>query len=177
MGEFAPINALGGGFIPIRAHHAVNANALAPVESSSGGRGAQARMDADPQSVRLAGRGSGREQAETESGPAYRERPEIDDFTLIGPSPAFQANVLELERDLRRAIERLESERSRAEAEAALKIERAEAQVEAAEDAKASAEIATPAPAPAPDVPKAAEPQVAAPTEAETPEPPETTDA
>ena len=83
----------------------------------------------------------------------------------------------EVRADLARAIERLESERSRAEAEAALKIERAEAQVEAAEDAKASAEIATPAPAPAPDVPKAPEPQVAAPTEADTPEPPETTDA
>ncbi len=168
MGEFAPIHALGGGVIPIRAHHAVSVNALAPVESSSGGRGAQARMDADPQTVRLAGRASGRDGGEPESGPAYRERPEIDDFTLIGPSPAFQANVLELERDLRRAIERLESERSRAEAEAALKIEKAEAQVEAAEDAKADAEIATRAlDTAAPAAPVPAEAEIA------TPEPPE----
>lgn len=149
MDALAPIQSLGAGVIPIRAQAGVSAVALTPVEASSSGRGPQARMDTDPQNagrIQLRDRrdgDSGGNGTGSDTGIAYREdRQRIDDSTLIGPSPAFQANVLELERDLRRAIERLESERSRAEAEAAFKVEKAEAAVEDAEDAKQSAETA-----------------------------------
>ncbi|WP_172296748.1 hypothetical protein [Pseudoruegeria sp. HB172150] len=184
MGEFAPIQqTLGGGVLPIRAHTEAIAPVLAPVESTSGGRGPQARMDtATPPLARP----STRERGESDTAARMPERPKIDEFTLIGPSPAFQANVLELERDLQRAIERLEAERSRVEAEAAIKIERAEARADAAETARDTAESkarkpekpvapvqATPAVPEAPEPPKEA---VAA-TEAPPPEPVEATEA
>ncbi len=143
MGELAPLPALGGGVIPIRGP-VVTGAVLVPIENSSKGQGAQARMDTAPQAQRVPQRARG----EADETPRADNAQRIDDSTLLGPSPAFQANVLELERDLRRAIERLESERSRAEAEVAFKVEKAQADVEAAKDAKQSAETEAAAPVP-----------------------------
>ncbi|MDF0599563.1 hypothetical protein P1J78_02355 [Psychromarinibacter sp. C21-152] len=163
MDALAPIPQLGAGVIPIRAQADAGAVALTPVEASAGGRGPQARMDTAPQSTgRIPVRD--RRDGDGDSGPAYRDRPKIDDNTLLGPSPAFQANILELERDLRRAIERLEGERSRAEAEAAIKVEKAEAALERAEMARQSAEAAVSADLP--DAPEA--PEKTTPTTPET---------
>lgn len=134
MIDMAPIPALGGGAIPIRGP-AGRGTILVPVEPGGKGRGAEARMDGAPQSPHPPARIERRD----DTAPDAAAPEPIDESTLLGPTPAFQANVLELERDLRQAIERLESERARAEAEVAFRIEKAETDVAAADNAATAA--------------------------------------
>lgn len=134
MIDMAPIPTLGGGAIPIRGA-AGRGTILVPVEPGGKGRGAEARMDGAPQSPQPPAR---IEHPDDAAPDAAAPKP-IDESTLLGPTPAFQANVLELERDLRQAIERLESERARAEAELAFRIEKAETDVAAADNAATAA--------------------------------------
>jgi len=130
MGDLAPIPALGANVAPVRVNTEPQTTIVAAVAGSSDSRGAQARMDTAPQPFRQPVR---TDQTDTQTETGLRQRAALDDFTLVGPTPAFQANVLELERDLQRTIDRMEAERSRVEAEAAIKIERAEARADAAE--------------------------------------------
>ena len=146
----------------VRAFASHTAAPLAPVASASSGRGAQARMDTAPN---MPNRTAARDRPEADTETPAAERPLIDDFTLIGPTPAFQANVLELERDLVRAIEKLEAERSRVEAEAAIAVRQAEARADAAEGRQDIAARAAEANAPS------------AGTTIETPDPAPTTEA
>ncbi len=155
MGDFASVASMGAHVLPVRVSADPQAAiALAPVASSSSGRGAQARMDTSPQ---VSTRPAMRDRGEDDSKPIFKDRTQIDDFTLVGPTPAFQANVLELERDLQRAIDRLEAERGRVEAETAMKIEKAEARADAAE--ADSAQATKTGEKAAPEIPKAEAPK------------------
>lgn len=53
--------------------------------------------------------------------PLKWDRP--DRFTLTGPTPAFQASILEVERDFRNIIARIEANRAKAEADEAFGLE------------------------------------------------------
>ena len=81
-----------------------------------------------------------------------------DRFTLAGPSPAFQASILEVERDFRNVLARIEATRAKAEADLAFGTrgrpaaeERPAAQAQAGPSAKAaSVQRAEPPPEAAP---------------------------
>lgn len=135
MGEFNPVPALGGGLAPLRLHNTPAATVVTAVGGKNNGQGPQARMDtaSTPVALRPLSRDTGEGSGQSAS-PETAARPvDLDKVTHVGPPPTFQANVLEMERDLQRAIERLEAERGRVEAEAAMKIEKAEARADAAE--------------------------------------------
>jgi len=141
MVDISPVPTLGSGLAPLRTQLAAQTTKVAPVGGSDNSAGAEARMDM------ASNPGTSALSARARSEPAEAANDVIlDENTPTGPPPSFQAKVLDLERDLQRAIERLEAERSRVEADAAMKIERAEAR---ADQAEAKAETSAP-PAPEP---------------------------
>ncbi len=160
MGDFAGILPFGGGGVPIRSANDTPKPAIQPVAGGSKGQGASARMDQGraelPFIPRSRERGAGRD----EYGP----------HVLTGPTPAFQASVLEMERDLKQTIARLEAARGKQESDVAMGVLEQTEAPEDAESAEATAEVA----APETDTPET-EAMEAEATEAETPEPSEET--
>ncbi|AJE47743.1 hypothetical protein [Celeribacter indicus] len=76
----------------------------------AGGHGGSGDPSGDPQ--------AGKRDART--GSMAPARDPLPDDVIAGPTPAFQASVLEVERDLRMAIARLEAKRAREADEAAI---------------------------------------------------------
>ncbi len=153
MGDFAGILPFGGGGVPIRSTNDTPKPAIQPVAGGSKGQGASARMD------------QGR--AELPFMPKSRERATgRDDFgphVLTGPTPAFQASVLEMERDLKQTIARLEAARGKQESDVAMGVLE---QTEAPEDAETSEEPAEAAETETEDPePKATEAEASEPSE------------
>jgi hypothetical protein len=63
------------------------------------------------------GRTSGDSRPGSASSPTDPRNAPPDRFTLAGPSPAFQASILEVERDFRNVLARIEATRAKAEAD------------------------------------------------------------
>ncbi len=131
MGDFAGILPFGGGGVPIRSQNDTPKPAIQPVAGGSSGQGASARMDQGRAELPFMPRSKERDPGREEYGP----------HVLTGPSPAFQASVLEMERDLKQTIARLEAARGKQESDVAMgTLERSEAP----EDAEASEGTAKP---------------------------------
>ncbi len=131
MGDFAGILPFGGGGVPIRSQNDTPKPAIQPVAGGSAGQGASARMDQGRADLPFMPKSRER----------YPGREEYGPHVLTGPSPAFQASVLEMERDLKQTIARLEAARGKQESDVAMGTpERSEAP----EDAEASEETAKP---------------------------------
>ena len=114
MGEIAGLPQLGGGGIPLRLNTDRNGQGVPPVEAALRGRGLDGRMPSGGGGARAeARRGDPKPDQET---PPRR----LDVHTLTGPSPAFQATVLELERELRQSIARIEAAQGLPEAASAI---------------------------------------------------------
>lgn len=112
MAEFSGIPPLGLNSI-VRPAPAAPPPAVPGVEAGLKGGGLSGQMSSDArQSVPTRARAPEQAKAETGSG-----RP--DPQQLAGPSPSFQASVLELELDLQNTIARVEAKRGRRESDIA----------------------------------------------------------
>jgi len=129
MGDFAGILPFGGGGVPIRSQNDTPKPAIQPVAGGSAGQGASARMDQGRAELPLMPRSRERGAGRDDYGP----------HVLTGPTPAFQASVLEMERDLQQTIARLEAARGKQESDVAMGMLD---QTEAPENAEASDETA-----------------------------------
>lgn len=114
MGEIAGLPQLGGGGIPLRLNTDRNGQGVPPVEATPKGRGLDGRMPS--------GGGGARAEARRGDPMPDQETPprRLDVHTLTGPSPAFQATVLELERELRQSMARIEAAQGLPEAASAI---------------------------------------------------------
>ena len=147
MGDFAGILPFGGGGVPIRSPNDTPKPAIQPVAGGSAGQGASARMDQGRAELPFMPKSKERGADHEEYGP----------HVLTGPTPAFQASVLEMERDLQQTIARLEAARGMQESDAAMGVLD---QAETPEDAETKDEVAeTSAPESSPETPEAETPE------------------
>ncbi len=113
MAEFNGIPPVGNSSV-VRPAPMAPPPAVPGVEASLKGGGLSGRMDAQGRAP-----GPGRTGLQS-SGTADEDRPrQADRDQLAGPSPAFQASVLELELDLQNTIARVEAARGKRESEMA----------------------------------------------------------
>lgn len=117
MGELGTISNLGGqtigGGATLRPQPDVKVPQVVAVEAGSKGRDLSADLNADPRKGFADDRfrGSAQDRQSTER--------RLDPAQIPGPSPAFQASVLELEQDLQNTIARVEAARGKRESDAA----------------------------------------------------------
>ena len=112
MGEFAGIPPFGGGGVSVRPLNDTAKPAIQPVAGGSAGQGTSARMDQGRADLPFMPKSKERDGEQAEYGP----------HVLTGPSPAFQASVLEMERDLKQTIARLEAARGKQESDVAMGV-------------------------------------------------------
>ena len=108
MADFAALSPLASGVTSQNAPHATPAPAVPPVEAALRGQASGGQMSQ--------GNGNGAQGGQPDRPPMAKLHPRPDPHALTGPSPAFQARVLDLEKDLTQIIARLETARSLQEA-------------------------------------------------------------
>ena len=119
MGDLTSTTPLTGGVALLRNTAAPLPPAVPTIEKGSDSRGLSGRMasDAGPQTAPHP-----RKALDSADRQARQDQPKKPDpKALTGPSPAFQASVLELELDLQIAIARTQAARSRQESDIAMR--------------------------------------------------------
>ena len=115
MGDIAGSLPFGGGGVPIRSQNDTPKPAIQPVASGAAGQGVGARMDQGRPDRPLLPNGKDQDTPSQQRGGR-----DYGPHVLTGPTPAFQASVLEMERDLKQTIARLEATRGKQESDAAM---------------------------------------------------------
>lgn len=118
IGELGALSSFGGGIAPARISPETAVPAVAPIEPGQHSHGASPQMDSGQRGADTGVRDRHRADNPAETGAQRAERP--DPNVLTGPSPAFQASVLELEQDLQNVIARLEAARGKRESDTAM---------------------------------------------------------
>ncbi|WP_417260051.1 hypothetical protein [Celeribacter sp.] len=101
---------------------------------------------AQSQGETLLGQNGTYNQSNHDSSDADQKRRDAvrDETVLTGPTPAFQASILDFERDLRNVIARIEAKRTQQADEAAIAPRAVEMSIPAAQDAQATVPPVTP---------------------------------